>query len=458
VIDLIVVNPNYRNSSPFGAVEPAFRCGLLASYILVKGLSVEIVDAEAENLTASETAERIKGRARLIAVVVQGANPSAQATPKMVAAGALLDKLDSRENTILIGMHPSALPQHTLLSENVDFVCVGEGFTSVEQLLNEVKTRDIPGIFPNEPAELIEKLPDIPFELLPMDLYQAHNWHSMGRKNKPYGVSYTSLGCPYNCSYCNIKHTSNGKPNIRFRDMLSTAEEIDWLYFKYGITNIKIMDELFAINDKRVDEFYKLMKDREYASELNIFTNGRVDTVNPEMLKKMYASGVRWICYGFESVDAHVLGKAGKTYSQQLVEEVIDATREAGINIIANFIFGLPDDTYESMQATLDMAKRHNFEYFNLYVAMTYPGTELYDEAIKQGIEMSTNWEDYGQYSPNTMGLPTKYLTAKQIRDFRDKSFIEYYDRPEYKEMIAEKFGDKAAEDIERMLEWNPRS
>jgi len=210
------------------------------------------------------------------------------------------------------------------------------------------------------------------------------------------------------------------------------------------------MDELFALREDRVSHICELIIERGY--DLNIWAYARVDTINENMLKKMKQAGIHWTCYGFESASSKVRDGVAKEYGQDKMEQVIHMTHAAGIYINANFIFGLPDDSAETMQETLDTAKRFNFEYVNFYTAMAYPGSQLYEDAVRQGIELPKRWHGYGQYSENTLPLPTKYLSAAEVLRFRDKAFQEYFSNPRYQQMIGEKFGPKVVRHIQDML------
>ena len=119
---------------------------------------------------------------------------------------------------------------------------------------------------------------------------------------------------------------------------------------------------------------------------------------------------------------------------------------------MANFIFGLPDDDLETMQETLDMAKEYNFEYVNFYMAMAYPGSQLYNDAVKQGIKLPGTWHGYGQLTSETLPMPTKYLSAAEVMRFRDNAFQDYFSNPKYLEMVRQKFGSKVVEHIQDML------
>jgi len=482
-LDLLLVNPGARAqvygklSSSLSGIEPPLWAGLIAAFIREHGYSVKIIDAEAENWSPEYTAEKVAEYNPLLAgIIVLGSNPSASSTPKMTAAGELLRAIKKKaphNKTIIGGLHPSALPEQTLREEEADFLCQGEGFHTILRLLEVLKSgkeagdSQIPGlwytrngkIMANPPAPLVnsDELPMAAWDLLPMDKYRAHNWHCFEHidQRQPYAFIYTSLGCPYNCSYCNIHALYNDKPSIRFRSPEKVVAEIDLLVRNYKIKNIKFMDELFAIKEDRVTRLCDLIIQGGY--DLNIWAYARVDTVNEPMLEKMKQAGINWLCYGFESASRKVRSGVAKKTEEEITKKAIEMTQAAGIYILGNFIFGLPDDDLGTMQETLDMAKEYNFEYVNLYMAMAYPGSQLYQDAIKQGIRLPEAWHGYGQFSEEALPLPTKYLSAAEVLRFRDNAFKEYFSNPGYLEMVKKKFGKEVVEHVKDMLKYEIR-
>jgi radical SAM superfamily enzyme YgiQ (UPF0313 family) len=178
-----------------------------------------------------------------------------------------------------------------------------------------------------------------------------------------------------------------------------------------------------------------------------------VDTVTPELLKKLRRAGMRWLAYGFESASANVRDGVEKGVTAEKVENAIRWTKEAGIHIIANYIVGLPDDDAETMRQTLDEAYRHNFEYLNLYCAMAYPGSRLYQDALNARLRLPDTWGAYAQLSPDTQPLPTKHLSAAEVLRFRDEAFRAYHSNPRYLQMLEEKFGRPTVVHVKKMLE-----
>lgn len=478
-LDLLLVNPGNRREaygglgSMLSGVEPPLWAGLIASYARQNGYSVKIIDADAENWTPEYTAEKIaEYNPILVDIVVLGTNPSASSTPKMTAVSETLNALKIRApyiKTILGGLHPSALPERTLKEENVDFVCEGEGFYTILELLKVLKSSEkfsdykINGLWYkkngkailNSPARLVKDLDELPFvawDLLPMDKYRAHNWHCFSDldNRQPYAVIYTSFGCPYRCSYCPI-HAFYGGPGIRFRSPERVVEEIGFLVKNYNVKNIKIMDELFILKKDRVERICDLIFQRGY--KLNMWCYTRVDTMNEPILKKMKKAGINWVAYGIESASEIVRRGVSKKINQRNIRRAVEMTKATGINIIGNFIFGLPLDTLSTMQETLDMAKDFNFEYVNFYTAMAYPGSQLYKDALRSGLKLPQKWHGYSQYGEESLPLPTKYLSGQEVLRFRDRVFIEYFSSPRYLEMIRQKFGPRVVEHINEMLE-----
>ena len=476
-LDILFVKPGsqkeiYGQLSAYEltAIEPPLWASLLAAYLRKKGFSVALLDAELENLTYAQTARYIKDADPLLAaIVVSGTNPSAS-TMNMTGAGkilSLLKDLAPEIQTVLAGLHPSALPERTMAEEPVDFVCQGEGFSSFEQLicaLNE-HAQDFPiqgiwykkdgQIIGNKRPAMIKDLDVIPmaaWDLVPLEKYRAHNWHCFDKieARQPYAVLYTSLGCPFNCSFCCI-NALFGRRTLRYRSMDAVMAELEYLVEQRGVRNIKIMDEMFAFDEKRVTELCDRIIERKY--DLNFWAYARVNTVTQKMLEKMREAGVMWAAYGFESGSKRVIEDVTKGYHLEAVQKVVDMTYQTGMHIVANFIFGLPEDDYDTMNETLASMLAINAEWANIYCAMAYPGSRLYDTALSNNWALPKSWQGYSQYSADSLPLPTRYLTGGQVLSFRDYAFDVYYKSPRYLSMLQKKFGTAAMEHVRKMSE-----
>jgi len=474
-VDLVLINPGDRKQvyqdlgRDYSAIEPPFWVAVLAAYLRNSGLNVSIIDANAENISPGETATRVNELNPILsAVIVYGSQPSAS-TQNMTIAGKICKAIEENTSSKVAigGLHPSALPQQTLQEEKVDFVIEGEGFYTLTGLTQALKSgkkeySHIPGLWyyedgaiKNNPrAPLVKDLDKMlsvaAWDLLPMQKYRAHNWHCFDdlENRMPYGAVYTSLGCPYSCVFCCI-NAPFGKPGIRYRSPELVVKEIELLVSEHGIRNVKIVDELFVLSDKHYMTIVDLIIRR--GLDLNIWAYARVDTVKEDNLRRMKEAGINWLALGVESANPDVRDGAEKRMRVNDVKSVVRAIHDAGIRVIGNYIFGLPDDNLETMQETFDMATELNCEFANFYCAMAYPGSKLYAIAVKEGWVLPEKWHGFSQHSYDMLPLPTKHISAAEVLAFRDDAFHRYYENAGYLNMIEEKFGKNVKGHIQEL-------
>ena len=473
--DIVLVKPNNQKAlygvlSDYAltAIEPPLWGAIWAGFLRKKGYAVHLIDAEALCLSQNQTAKRVAELDPLVTVVVaSGSNPSAS-TMTMAGVQVLVEELRSEapdSKILLAGLHPSALPEQTLRGSGADYVCQGEGFFTLAPLLDSLKsgrgTTNIPGLWlwdgdhvhGNSRPELLYDLDQLPlpaWDLLPMPSYRAHNWHCFDniKLRAPYAVLYTSLGCPFQCSFCCI-NSMFGKNTIRYRGLNKVIEEIELLVREYDVRNIKIMDEMFAMNEKRIITLCDMIIERKL--DLNIWAYARVDTVTRPMLSKFKQAGINWLAYGFESGSKKVLSNATKGYKTDQVMDVVQLTKDNGIHICANYMFGLPEDDYSTMNETLKLMLDINSEWANIYCTMAYPGSRLYKQAVLEEWPLPKAWTGFSQHSPDSLPLPTRHLSGPQVLSFRDYAFDVYFKNPRYLHMINRIFGEQAMLHIQEM-------
>lgn len=455
--DITLVHPGaaraiYQDlADDLSAIEPPTWTRMIAGWLKDRQVDVQIIDQEAEGFTAAEVAERV--RSPLVALVVVGHQPSAS-TQQMAGVRELAQMIGQKK--IIVGHHASALPERTLMEEPVDYVCDGEGPLTLLGLLNGAKPEGIPGLVYRDPAIHKNHLaPLIPidelhgdvWELLPMDKYRAHNWQCFdGSPRTPYASVYTTLGCPFKCSFCMINVFQHAN-KYRRREPSRVALQIRSLHEAYGVRTFKIADEMFVLDPSHYLPICAQLAALPFADELNIWAYARIDTVKPETLSLMRRAGIRWLALGIESGSAHVRDGAEKHLDDDDIREIVGEIKKAGINVIGNFIFGLPDDTLETMRQTLDLAKSLRCDFANFYSAMAYPGSRLFEEADPK--DLPESWVGYSQHSFETRPLPTAVLTSAEVLKFRDEAFMEYFTDPAYLDHVQQKF--LAAGQIKKM-------
>ena len=494
---ILFINPSARTEiyqglgGSLAAVEPPIWARLLASYCKQKGIEVDILDADAANGSAAWVAEAAQEAKPMLAVIVaHGQQPSAstQLMDSVIATCKAIKELDGSVPVLIIGGHPAALPERTLEETGADAVCTGEGSVTIDQFFKAITSGIDPSVswgnvaglcwrahyderpvFTNKPAQnvysLTEEMLGGMWELLPMDKYRAHNWHAFtnGCERKPYASIYTSLGCPFACLFCMIQNpfregdklVLKGKANsYRMWHPTHVVNEIERLVTDYGVTNIKIADEMFVLNRSHVLNICQQIIERGLGDKLNMWCYARVDTLGDDALMgTMRAAGIRWVGVGIESMSEHVRDGVGKNdFTVMDIFEACRRLRKHGIHLAANFMFGLLDDTQETMEQTLDMAFEIMPEWCNFYCTVAYPGTALYKQVIAEGWELPASWSGWSHYAYDYLPLRTKHLTAAEVLRFRDEAFQAYYRSPSYQSHVLTKFGPKALVEVQEMV------
>jgi radical SAM superfamily enzyme YgiQ (UPF0313 family) len=221
-----------------------------------------------------------------------------------------------------------------------------------------------------------------------------------------------------------------------------------------GIRTIRIVDEMFLLNRKYYVPLCEMLAKKQYASELRMWAYSRVDTIaNPEFLQLVRSAGIKWLCLGIESAERSVRLEISKGKFQDVdIKKVVNHVHDADIEVMANFIVGLPGENYDLMKRTLDLSVDLCTSGWNMYAAMALPGSALYKQAIDKGYELPDSYVGYSFHAYETLPMPTESLTPAEILDFRDKAFVSYHSNPQFLERIESKFGLKAVENIQSML------
>jgi radical SAM superfamily enzyme YgiQ (UPF0313 family) len=488
--DILFVHPNASEKIYQGlaknnaAIEPPIWAAMLANSVRTKGHRPEILDAEVEGLDYLSAAKRItEYKAKVVCFVVYGQQPSAssQNMEGATATARELKNLAPDTFVVFVGGHVAALPMETMDKETcIDAVCQNEGVYTLHALLSLSKIDDtelkrVPGlvfrdregnVIMNESSAIVAKedleqdLPGMAWDLLPpLSRYRTAGWHSWSNntEKQPFAALYTSLGCPYKCSFCmiNIINRTKQGPNVTSQDsntfrfwspefIIKQFDEIA----RQGVRNVKIADELFVLNPRHFEAICDLIIQRGY--DFNIWAYSRVDTCKPKYLAKLEKAGVKWLGLGIENPNNELRKEIHKEGFQDVkVLDLINNIRDAGINVGGNYIFGLPYDTKESMEATLQFAIENPTEMANFYSAMAYPGSPLYNQARIFGQELPTTYSGFSQHSYDTLNLGNSHVSSAEILAFRDKAWDTYHSSEKYLNLLENKFGQKARDELD---------
>ena len=497
MIDVLFITPNnpktiYQDlSANYSAIEPPTWSLLLSQSCRSKGYKVSLLDCLAENLNFEQSLEKIKKfNPKLLCFVVYGQNVNA-GTTSMSGAVSLANFLKKKIKAPIsfVGSHVQALPLKTLKKEkSIDIIFTNEGVYALWNILkiknfnyeNLIKIkgiafRDNNKIYFNKPEVVVptEKmdidLPGYAWDLLPynkkpFDLYRSPMWHAeyLEENRSPYAAIQTSLGCQFKCSFCMINLINRSDDDeigvagnynkMRFWSPEFIIKEFDKL-LEYGVKTIRIVDEMFLLNPKYYVPLCKMLSERNKNNELKMWAYSRIDTVKRKnILKLVRDAGIKWLCLGIESGDKKVRLEVAKGKFEDVdVKQVVNQVHESDIEIMANYIFGLPGDTINTMQKTFDLSMDLCTVGWNAYAAMALPGSQLYKNAIENNISLPDSYEGFSFHSYESLPLPTESLTPEQILEFRDKCFLEYHKSDKFLKKIEKKFGKKAIDNIKKI-------
>ncbi len=489
-IDILFVHPNaskkiYQDlSKDHSAIEPPIWAAMLANHCRSRNISPAILDCEVEKYsTELSVAAIISANPKVACFVVYGQQPSAssQNMQGAIDTARLLKLTDPSITTLFVGGHVSGLPRDVLRDHEdcIDFICQNEGVYTISNLLTAMKSgtfdkRKIKGLgymedghpVLNQPEIVVPKkllstdLPGMAWDLLPdLSRYRTAGWHSWTNDSdkSPFGALYTSLGCPFKCSFCmiNIINRTDNSPGIasadsnvfRFWEPEFIINQFDEMA-KMGVKNVKIADELFVLNPRHFIKVCDMLIERDYG--FNIWAYSRIDTCKPKYLDKLKEAGVNWLGLGIENPSTVLRKEIHKDgFKEVRIFDVLESIEQAGINPASNYIFGLPMDTKESMEETLQFAMDNVSPMANFYCAMAYPGSPLHLQAKKKGWELPSSYSGYSQHSYDTLNLSNDNLTAAEILKFRDEAWMKYHTNPEYLKLLETKFGLKARKNVE---------
>jgi hopanoid biosynthesis associated radical SAM protein HpnJ len=332
-----------------------------------------------------------------------------------------------------VGPHVSVLPEKSLKDCSViDFVCRKEFDYSIVDYAQGKPLEDILGVSYRKNGSLIHN-PDRPqiqdLDSLPhvTDVYQRDL--DVRRYNVPFLLHpfvslYTTRGCPAQCTFCLWPQTLSGHP-WRKRSSDDVVREMAkakdyWPYVKEFFFD----DDTFNIQKARTIELCAKLK----PLGLTWSCTSRV-TTDFETLKAMKEAGCRLLIVGYESGDQQILKNIKKGASIERARQFTKDCHKLGLVIHGDFIMGLPGETRQSIENTIRFAKELDVETIQVSVAHAYPGTELYDYAVKNGFMVADNkMVDEGGHQLAHIQYPG--LPAEEILDSVHRFYDEYYFRP----------------------------
>jgi len=332
-----------------------------------------------------------------------------------------------------VGPHVTVLPERTLReAPAVDFVVRREFDHAAVEFAQGKPFSEILGVSYRKGSTIVHN-PDRPplddLDALPnvTDVYKRDldvRRYSVPFLLHPFVALYTTRGCPAQCTFCLWPQTLSGHA-WRKRSTDAVAREVAqakeyWPYVKEFFFD----DDTFNIQKARTIELCEKLK----PLKLTWSCTSRV-TTDFETLKAMRDAGCRLLIVGYESGDPQVLKNVKKGATVERARQFTKDCHNLGLKIHGDFILGLPGETRESIRRTVNFAKELDVETIQVSLAHAYPGTELYDFAIKNGfVVQGQQMVDEGGHQMAQLEYPT--LPADEVMEAVHRFYDEYYFRP----------------------------
>ncbi|MDD5223062.1 MAG: radical SAM protein [bacterium] len=415
---------------------PHMGLACLAAVLRQGGFTVEVLDAQVQNLSGREF-----GRAVLKAGPdIAGITAFTEQVEEAGAAAGIIKRINPDIHVIVGGCHPTALPELTLKEfPDFDFAVSGEGEVNFPEMARAFREagplRGIPGvagreeggIWVNPPRPFIPDLDALPFpafELFPLKKYPAS--YGLSKKHREIPIQ-ASRGCPYSCNFCFKLMGSK----IRRRSLESVLSELRLRIEKFGARQVSWIDE-------------NLTSDREWAWRLGealvreginrktrFSAQTRVDLVDPEILRQLKRAGFFLITYGAESGAAKVLEQSEKKILPEQIEAAVRWAREAGLQVQLDFIIGHPGETESEIEKSLKTVLAWDPDYLVWARLVPYPGTRVAEEmkarAGKEGFS-GVPWSSYQKQIKSAFG--NLILTPDILERWQIRGYVRFYLRP----------------------------
>jgi len=340
-------------------------------------------------------------------------------------------ELDPEMLTSAKGAHFSVLDVDSLKRfPKLDFVVQRETEFIYKDIVEKKDLDKITGItyrnndeiIKGEPRPFLKNLDSLPFpdrSLLRNDLYIRPDTKKMQT------TVQTNAGCPSKCVFCLAQRVSGAK--VRSRSPENIITEIEECINKYNIDNFFFRADTFTINKKIAIGLCREILERKL--DIQWVCNGRVDTLDEEILAWMKKAGCWLMSIGVESGSPEILRHMKKGTNLEQAKRAIRLCRNAGIKTYMLFVMGLPWETRETLRETIDFAKYIDGDFLEFSLAVPFPGSEFYEIALKENLFRLEDLQSFDNMAPI---VDTFHLSKDELLKIRDRGLREFYLRPKY--------------------------
>ncbi len=401
-MDILLVNPAYiksqnrseafdRNQAmikngnmyvfPF---EPPLGLASILSALKQKGFNADLLDMQAEKFELTDLELfLVKHNPGYVGISAMTTTyPAAKEIARLVKL-----KLPACR-IILGGIHPTIMPEETIMESCFDYIVCGEAEESLIKLLTNNSPEGIDGIGYKENSRYIipNKTPHVhDLNLYPMPDYSSFPVEEYVKYNQSLrslkAISMiVSRGCPYPCSFCAVNQTMGH--NIRFLNHEKVVSEMQMLQNKYALEGIWFKDSIFNMNKRWVNNFCEEILNRNLQIKWQI--NTRVDLIDETQLENMVEAGLSQIDIGIESGSLESLKTLKKNITVDQIEPAVNLAKKH-VKVSGFFMIGIPGETEEDIIKTFELAKRLELDKTSWSIFTPLPGSRLFNNLKTKG-------------------------------------------------------------------------
>jgi len=436
-MNILLISPKYDAT----IVAPHLGLGYLSSSLKKKGHKVKILDGTREEIKYNPEDWELVG-------VTAMSNYFPEACKDIEKAKSYGLK------TIIGGAHIICDPEQSLIDSQANYAAIGEGERTMDQLASGFSPDSVEGLVYWENGKPKRSNPNLKKLIESKKMYTTKignqsrdfqiniddfgepDWDSINPasypKKMPHGMIYKSLplapiittrGCPYSCIYCSAPITAGKR--MRYRDPVKVVDGIDMLIKKYGVKEIQIEDDNFTLKRKHVIAVCEEIIKRKIKIDWCLPNGVRIDKLDPEMLRLMKKSGCYQMSLGIESANQRILDLIKKRLNKDLVKNVVNEVKKAGIQAVGFFIVGFPTETKKEIKETIDFASSLNLDRANFTKAVPLPGTELYNMWIElYGKNKNIDWKSF---TMEQFTADWAACSGKEIARLQTWGFVKFY-------------------------------
>ena len=304
---------------------------------------------------------------------------------------------DKGSKVILGGPFPTSMPKAVLRNRPyIDAVVVGDGEVALEEYINDEPYGLIPNLcfrkgdtIVQNPENVLdlESLPYPNYLNLPLQRY-FESYEARYSDFKPFRKSlaiYSRKGCIWRdasnggCVFCMIPHKG-----IRYKNPKRLWDEIAFFNRRYGVNYFWEVCDTFTENSRWIDDF---VRSKPRGLDVSFHVYGRSSNISQKMASQLKELGVYEVFIGAESGDDRILALANKGIKADQTRRAVEFLADLGINVVVSFVFGLPGETSQTIQKTVDFAQEL-YRYGNIVetsssILLPIPGSNAFDLLMK---------------------------------------------------------------------------